>query len=213
MKTIVFCLPGTHFSYRALESWTKLLLACPQYQVNPVLKTAFSPNIYHVRNYCLDGDKYGPTTQKPFQENIDYDYIMWIDSDIIYQPKDFHRLLKSLENKPQHHILSGIYLTQDKKHFTTHINNKRLTKSDIKKLKNIIKVDSTGFGFTLIRRGVFELLSYPWFQPLKLIDTDKNYEMFLGEDVSFSHRAKEKDFDTYIHPQVLLGHEKLLVIK
>lgn len=212
MNTIVFCMPGFSFSSRALVSWTQLLLSCNQNQINPIHINATSPNIYHVRNYCLEGDKFGPTTQKPFGENIDYNYIMWIDSDVIYEPSHFYALYHYLESHPKIHILSGIYLTEDKKHYPVHIKGERLKKSHLKNKTKPLKVDSTGFGFTLIRKGVFESLSYPWFQPYKLIDTDKNYEMYLGEDVSFSYRAREKGFNTYIHPKVKVGHEKLLVI-
>ena len=56
----------------------------------------YTSNVYHVRNMCLGGDVTKGARQKPFQGNIDYDYIMWIDSDMVFKPEDFTALINTL---------------------------------------------------------------------------------------------------------------------
>ena len=72
-----------------------------------------------------------------------------------------------------------------------------------------MEVSHTGFGFLLIKKGVFESMTYPWFKPIeKRIGDMVDFTM---EDVSFCLRAKEAGFKIYIDPQVIVGHEKKVV--
>lgn len=44
---------------------------------------------------CLGADVRRGEYQKPFDGKLDYDYIMWIDSDIIFKPKDLDKLISN----------------------------------------------------------------------------------------------------------------------
>ena len=88
---IIFCLPGNSFSGNFLSSWSELLLICAQNGITPLLSQRYSCNIYYARSNCLGADVTRGQHQKPFDGKIDYDYIMWIDSDIIF---NINQLLK-----------------------------------------------------------------------------------------------------------------------
>src|SRR3989338_9966148 len=223
MIKIVFCLPGSNFSTRFLRAWTKLLHACfRNYGVETHVRGAASSNIYIVRNNCLGGILGGPENQKPFQGEINYDYIMWIDSDIIFEPEQFKLLLDQMESDKKIHILSGLYFHESERRFVAvkqwnstyykkHQSHLFLLEKDVKGKNQPIKVDYAGMGFMLIRKGVFERLDYPWFNPLDL-NTGPDQKSFSREDAAFCLKAKKAGINTYVDPETIVGHEKLTVI-
>lgn len=166
---------------------------------------------------CLGGSTIRGENQKPYNGALDYDYIMWIDSDIIFTPNDLMKLIK--HNKD---IVSGLYMMDDMKHFATveqmddnfFIKNgyyKFLSYEDIKNKKELFSVDYTGFGWILIKFGVFEKLKYPWFKPL-FKDFNNGIVEFTMEDVSLCRLLVEIGYKIWIDPTVLVGHEKKIVL-
>ena len=75
----------------------------------------------------------------------------------------------------------------------------------------LFTADYTGFGWILTKKGVFESLEYPWFQP---VWTEYNIDGklvrdFTMEDVAFCKMIKQKGFDVWIDPTIIVGHEKM----
>ncbi|MBN2407269.1 MAG: hypothetical protein JXJ19_06195 [Elusimicrobia bacterium] len=165
---------------------------------------------------CLGADVRRGENQKPFDGKIDYEYIMWIDSDIIFTPQQMIRLLSHDKD-----IVSGVYMMDggeyfaavkdwDEKYFKKYGSFRFLTSEDIKNSGNLLEVSYAGMGFMLVKKGVFESLTYPWFRPLeKRIGKITDFTM---EDVSFCLRARDKGFKVYIDPRVRVGHDKKVVL-
>ncbi len=103
--TVVFCLPGNKFSNHFLQSWSELLCYCITHNIRPIISCKQSCNIYMVRSMCLGADVMRGTKQKPFDGKLDYDFIMWIDSDQVFGVQQFCNLLR--HNKD---VVSGMYL-------------------------------------------------------------------------------------------------------
>jgi GT2 family glycosyltransferase len=190
-------------------------MACLQRGIRALLSRQYSCNIYYARNMCLGGDVRRGRHQKPFAGGVKYSYIMWIDSDIIFSPNDFFALLTHDVG-----IVSGIYLMDggqeyatvidwDKKHFEANGTFKFLTPDTLPATP--IAVSYTGMGFMLVKYGVFEALSYPWFVPL--MQRIGDIRDFTMEDVSFCLRAKKAGYDTIIDPAVQVGHRKSRIYK
>lgn len=214
--TIVFCLPGSSFSGLFLECWTDLVSNCISNGIRPLFNRKQSCNIYYVRNMCLGADVTRGENQKPFDGKLDYDYLMWIDSDIIFNPNQFMKLLSYKED-----IVSGLYLMEDQKQFATvkvwdyayfqeHGTFQFLTPADIADQKGLIEVSYTGMGFMLVKKGVFEKMPYPWFKPIE--KRVGNMVDFTMEDVSFCLRAQELGYKIKIDPEIKVGHYKSHVI-
>ena len=213
---IVFCLPGSNFSGRFLSCWTELLHACQLNDIQIILSQQYSPLLYYVRNLCLGGNYLEGINQKPFQGKLDYDYIMWIDSDTIFTPDQFFKLINN--NKD---IVSGLYMMQDNINYATvenwnrkNNNNQFITRESLKQKRTVFTVDYTGFGFILMKKGVFESLEYPWFQPMWTeYELDgKTIRDFSMEDAAFCSMIKEKNYDIWIDPEVIVGHEKMMIL-
>ena len=73
-------------------------------------------------------------------------------------------------------------------------------------------VDYTGFGWVLIKHGVFENLEYPWFAPKMQVFESGSVQDMCGEDVSFCLDAKEAGFETWCDPRIRVGHEKTSIL-
>ena len=214
-------MPGRTFSDNFLKSWTNLVTELPKHNIKWAMSQKYHVNRYFVCNACLGGNSIGGKNQKPFQGKVDYDYLMWIDSDQVFEPQQFFNLLnKAKETNTS--ILSGLYLMQggevfatvedwDKEFFKKNGYFKFLTPEDVSSKKEIFKVSYTGFGWLLVKKGVFESLDYPWVQPT-WFDEDGIREM-TTTDCGFMHRAAEKGFDTYIDPTIIVGHEKTQILK
>ena len=221
MKKVIFALPGREFSGRFLQCWTELVYACLQNGIQPIMSQHYSPLLYYVRNMCLGGDNLRGIDQKPFGGQLDYDYIMWIDSDVVITPDHYFKLLQDDKD-----IASGLYMMADNTHYATvedwddefflkHGHFQFLNREMVQaKQGKLFTADYTGFGWVLIKKGVFESLQYPWFQP---VWTEYNIDGkivrdFTMEDVAFCKMIKEKGYDVWIDPSVIVGHEKMVVL-
>jgi hypothetical protein len=227
--TVIFCVPGRAFSREFLSAWSELLLYCVSNGIRPVLSTQYSCNIYYSRNMCLGGNVQRGKDQKPFTTKegpLPYDYIMWIDSDIIFNPLQFAALL---EDAKHNDIVSGVYRmtdgnyatveTWDEEYFKKNGHFEFMTESgmdDYAKRKGpnnsrvLFPVSYNGMGFFMVKRGVVEELSYPWFRPITVNIGDA--VDFTMEDVGFCIRAKKAGFTTMIDPAIRVAHQKEMLI-
>ena len=125
--------------------------------------------------------------EKVLYKYEDDDYILWIDNDMVFSAADFDLLYKEDVD-----VISGLYIMAndkdfaaveywDEDHFQKHGSFQFLAKEDIRSRYMPFKVEYVGFGFILFKRGIFEQLQYPWFEPTYLqIKTSRDYSM---EDV------------------------------
>lgn len=214
---VIFCLPGKQFSDKFLSCWSNLLSSCIKHGIDVVMSQKFNSNVYYVRAQCLGADVLRGRSQKPFNGQIEYDYIMWIDSDIVFQPMQFEQLIRRDLD-----IVGGMYLMEsgthfaavkewDVNHFRRHGSFQFLSKADIQGQTDPIEVAYTGFGFLLIKKGIFERISYPWFEP-QMTDMGNGIFDFASEDVSFCIKARNAGFKIYVDPAVIVGHEKPKIV-
>ena len=101
-KTIIICCPGDSFSGDFIKSLTYLIKHLNNKDFKVYFCSAYSRNIYEVRNKCMLGSPIKGPDQLPFN-GIEYDYILWIDNDMVFTPSDFDLLYKQLRVLVQHH--------------------------------------------------------------------------------------------------------------
>ena len=66
-----------------------------------------------VRNMCLGANILRGKDQTPFDGKLDYDFIMWIDSDQVFSVNSFISLLKHDKD-----VVSGLYLMKNGQQYT-----------------------------------------------------------------------------------------------
>ena len=86
------------------------------------------------------------------------------------------------------------------------------TVESISKRQKPFTVDYSGFGWIMIKKGVFETLEYPWFAPKMQVFESGNVQDMCGEDVSFCLDAKENGDEIWCDPRIRVGHEKTRII-
>jgi len=86
------------------------------------------------------------------------------------------------------------------------------TLESLSKRKKPFTVDYTGFGWVLIKNGVFEKLPYPWFAPKMQVFESGEVQDMCGEDVSFCLDAMDAGYEIWCDPTIRVGHEKMRVI-
>ena len=258
-KTIVFCLPGRGVSYNFLKSFVSLSFDLVQNGAAIQISQDYSSMVNFARCKCLGANVLRGPNQLPWDGKLNYDYQLWIDSDIVFNTEKFYQLVlnaipaeaitkeevtqmvkndkgEEVEQKTgiklnvdpakEREIVAGWYCTEDGK--TTSVAHwldeddfrgnggvmNHETIDSITKRKKSFTVDYTGFGWLLIKKGVFESegLPYPWFAPKMQVFESGEVQDMCGEDVSFCLDAKEAGFEIWCDPRIRVGHEKTRII-
>ena len=266
-KTIVFCLPGRGVSYQFLKSFVGLCFDLVQSGAAIQISQDYSSMVNFARCKCLGANVLRGPDQKPWDGNLNYDYQLWIDSDIMFDAEKFYRLIDNaipkeartyeditqpvmtedgtakkdeegkvvtqvvgkniiVDETKEREIVAGWYCTEDGR--TTSIAHwleegdfrknggvmNHETLETMSKRKKPFTCDYTGFGWVLIKNGVFEheQMKYPWFAPKMQIFESGEVQDMCGEDVSFCLDAIEAGFEIWCDPLIRVGHEKTRVI-
>ena len=227
-KTIVFCLPGRGVSYTFLKNFVQLCFDLVQNGMAIQISQDYSSMVNFARCKCLGANVLRGPDQEPWDGKLEYDYQLWIDSDIVFNTEKFWQLcaLAEPEEGKKNAITTGWYCTEDGKsssvaHWMDEngfkdnggvMNHETLSSLDGR--TEPFTVDYAGFGWMLIRKGVFEdkELKYPWFAPKMQIFESGEVQDMCGEDVSFCLDAKKAGFSILCDPRIRVGHEKTRII-
>lgn len=150
----------------------------------------FAPN-----SYCVDASR-NMIVEHALE--MEYDYILWVDSDMIVPKEALLRFLKADKD-----IICGAcsYKVLGCKEAVAKRLNKdgifeNITLKEVREAKDLIELDATGFGCVLTKTEIFKKIPKPWFV----------YKPDFGEDVYFSVKAKECGYQIWLDPYVKLGH-------
>jgi len=131
---------------------------------------------------------------------IGYDYIMWVDSDMIL-PKE--TILKLMSHNKD--IAAGVYsykllnnTNAVAKRFVKDAEDtyEDITLKEIRESERLIGIDAVGFGCVLTKVDIFRNIPKPWFV----------YSPEMGEDVYFCRKAQEAGYKVYLDTSIKCGH-------
>jgi hypothetical protein len=170
--------------------------------------------IHHVREYSADIYNVRELSARKVVDLYDYDYMLWIDSDMTFTWDDIVRMVEV--DVP---IVSGVALIGpyrsnasifrvDEKGESVigNLNGWRLDEMP-KNEKGLVECDMVGFGFLMFKKGVFEALPRPWFTTGDVVAPCGKH-LLASEDTRFTWKCKQAGFPLYVHPDVLVGHQK-----
>jgi len=216
MVRVVFCMPGRSYSREFLLAWSDLIMQATAKGHECMISQQYSSVVHFARARCLGGDVLKGPDQKPFQGQVAYDAMMWIDSDMVFKPDDFFSILES-----PHDVTAGIYMMEDLQHLavvkdwdTEHFAKtgtfKFLSPTDLESEPQYVPVSYAGMGWMLIRKGVIEDLKYPWFwSPLQQVG---DLVDMSSEDVSLCKAMAAAGHQVYIDKKIRVGHQKAMII-
>lgn len=227
-KKLILGIPGDNFSSKFLLSWTSTLNTLwesGKYDI--IVAPGVSSYVTFARMQTLGLDVLRGFQQKPF-DNIDFDYWVTIDSDIIFTPQQVTDLIESLDTHP---VVSGMYRMSNLTNYaivkdwnTDYFIKKGtfefLTPEFVDEWKKettlkFLPVNYAGMGFFAVRSEVFKKMSYPFFNgELQEIITDdgKILRDVCSEDVYFCKNIHKAGYQIVINTDLRVGHNKSIVI-
>ncbi len=230
-KKIVFCLPGRGCSYIFLKNFVQLCFDMVQNNMSIQISQDYSSMVNFARCKVLGANVLRGAKQVPWDGKLEYDYQLWIDSDIVFDTSKFWQLCDlafpaEVEGKEteEAEVAAGLYATEDG---TTTSVAHWLEEDDFRKNGGVMNhetvetmgkrkkpftCDYTGFGWVLIKKGVFENLEYPWFAPKMQVFESGEVQDMCGEDVSFCLDCIEAGYKIWADPRIRVGHEKTRII-
>ena len=206
---LMICTPGHSVMKNYLDSLIKTFSLLQREGITFGFANEYSSLVHNAREVTLSGTNNNfLDDSRPFSAKLTYDKIMWIDSDMMWDAEDVVKLYKAEED-----IITGVYLFTNG---TTSAHKEQLSQpmrfEDLKGATEKMKIGATGFGFLMIKQGVFEKLTRPWFQPVfRDMDFDDGITRnvpIMGEDVAWCVRVGEVGFDIWLDPSVKVTHNK-----
>lgn len=214
-KTIVICLPGNSYSGYFLKSLVDLMFAIEQKGGIALISQDYSSMVNFARCKVAGADVNRGKHQKPFN-GMHYDYMMWIDSDIRFSTKQFFTLVDMDVD-----VASGWYSQPggitpvvehlDDEQYLENGHYDFLSAQQMTEREDVFKAGYIGFGWVLIKQGVFEQMEYPWFAP-RLHKLNDDVQEMCSEDVGWCLDAKKLGIDIHVNPKCRVGHEKTIAI-
>lgn len=139
---------------------------------------------------------------------MEADYILWLDSDMVFSPDTLERMLKTLDEHPEIDILSGLYFRRV--YPFSPVLFSELDEGEDGNIvfkdyndypEEIFEIAGCGFGCVLMRTDcLFQMLDEDgvgrWFTPLG----------GAGEDCAFCIRARRAGYTIYCDPSIDCGH-------
>ena len=228
--TVIFCIPGNHFSNKFFESWTLTIMNI-SHKYNIILSNQYSSQVNFARALCLGANVLDGPDQKPFGNGKHkYDVIMWLDSDMVFMPQMIDILIEKCIK--QYKVVSGIYAMDGgqqlccvknwdedyyKKNGTFQFLSVKEGAELVKTNKNMLECAYVGMGCMAMRYGVLEdtRFKYPWFfrNITSFNDDGKIITEGTSEDVSFIRNMIDSGIITGVMVDLSLrfGHEKSVV--
>ena len=218
---IVLCIPGYTFRREVVIDIILFLEESRKMGWDVTLKCKYLPNVYKVRDDLLEGIPQLGKEQKPFNGKIDYDYVLWIDSDIRFNTKMIETLLSHKKD-----VITGLYKMVNDKYamiekdydnvtrkplINQYFDDKELQKKMDENNMGIFPILSCGLGICLMSRKALESIEYPWFIPVYSRE-DNSCIQFSGEDAGICIRLRDAGFTIYCDPNIIAGHMKMTMI-
>ena len=211
---VVIATPGSSVMAPYVKSLLALITEFNNQGITWAFSNHYSSLIHNAREMTLSGTNQNSIFQRlPFEGQISYDKIMWIDSDIAFEPEDVLKLYNSDKD-----IISGAYLlssgesTSFPKFF-----DRPYVIDEILNMTELQELEATGFGFLCVKAGVFESLTRPWFTSVivktKNEENGEEYDIpVIGEDIAWSHRVRELNYKIWLDPTVKVTHHKTMTL-
>jgi len=207
MLDVIIATPGHSMCAEYVQSLMKTVQVLNARKITWTFTNAYSSLVHHARELTATGISGGrnldPSDRGPLCD-ASYKKIIWIDSDISWEPEDFMRLYRSTES-----IVTGVYLLADGS-MTTCMSAEYpagIPTGVVRKMSGIHQIQKTGFGFIAVKYGVFEKIPRPWFTCMP-VEVAPGVVDTVSEDISWCMKAQQAGFKIYMDSEVRVGHMK-----
>lgn len=141
----------------------------------------------------------------------DADYVLWLDSDMIFEPSLMEDLMEAIQGKD---MVTAIYHTRRPpfrpviwKTVTPGLlpTDCTVENYDDYPTDGLFEIEACGFGAVLMKTGVIRDVAETFHETFAPVPG-------FGEDLSFCIRAKSCGFKMYADPRIQVGHKGSMII-
>lgn len=213
---VVIATPGSKLESGYVKSLLATIHVLQANNVTWLFQNEYASLVTNAREATITGSRNLEVfNSSPGKGQYTYDKIFCIDSDIVWNPEHFIKLLQSDKD-----LISGVYFEAQGTDAMVHRNkddHRPMTREEIVELhqaEEVFPVYGVGLGFVCIKSGVFESLKRPWYGLGKVVQEvdGVTYELPLGEDLYFCERVAENGYEVYVDPTVVVGHIKSNIV-
>ncbi len=207
-KSIFIALPAYDFkvSLKLAVSLARFAQSAPQHGINIQIGSICGCSVVSRARNLLAQDML----------ESECDYLLFIDSDINFEPEDILRLM-AWGTDPKKGIVAAVPRTRSEtKTYIANLDydeNGELTMNGM----GLVRAERVATAFMLVRREVFETLAdlHPDWQYYDkrsdrmltcMFDFELTEEGYIGEDFLFCDRARDAGFEVWVDPSITLGH-------
>jgi len=201
---VVIATPGSMITAGFVRSLAKTIKALEDEKISWKFINYESSYIRHARERVIN-NREGSVFDSPlpFSGELTYKKIMWIDSDIQWEPEDILSLYNS-----DREIITGAYMMVGGQIAISYDDMTYPFPHEVVTSRQS-KISGCGFGFVCVKSGVFEVMPRPWFDTT-VIDEERGVGSYVGEDTSWCIKARKCGFDIWFDPDVRVIHNKTM---
>lgn len=213
---VVIATPGSSLLPNYVKSLLQTVSHLSQNGLSWLFTSEYSSLVAHAREKTIGGPaEQNRNDSRPYGGQFTYDKIIWIDSDIAWEPQDFMRLYNAKED-----VISGCYMMENGE-VTVYPKQMQagLSVQAIMALKSKFVVQGVGFGFLAVRYGVFEKIERPWFSQtyVDIVDeetgeVERKFPL-MGEDLSWCQKVTQMGVEIWVDPLVRVTHHKQIKLE
>jgi hypothetical protein len=243
MEVVVCTAIGGRITPGFLESWSVFLHWADQKETQEKYQFRWKPfggsDVSMARNGCLRGATAGDPKLEgrilPWQGKIEYDKILWIDTDTVFDVPDVEKILSHDVD-----IVSGcvkVNLTEfglqlfietpyGGKGYSTirdrvrnpdtdeMVDTFKLWVEENRQENGLCEVDVCGGAFMAVKKGVYESMEFPWYSTTFMpYDGEDNNKILCSEDIGWCVKATKLGYKIWADPEIRPGHEKALILR
>jgi hypothetical protein len=173
-----------------------------------------------VNKIRVNGNQIGRQRQVLFDNWADVtktDWLLWVDSDIVLTPESL-KLVWDSADKIAKPVVSGTYFVSKENERSLMQPFPALFKEGSHKnelqiihplpQKELIKVDSAGFGFLLMHKSIIPKLRAVSPEYSLFAEEEGLADKYISEDIVFFRKLKEAGIDAYAHTGAVVQHMK-----
>lgn len=157
---------------------------------------------------ATNSDEHNWATSEIGGGEFTYDWLLWVDSDIVWEPEALERLMSHNVDVVSAVVPANLGGALTAMKLQEDLTPKQLTWGDLALDVDPIEVDGVGFGFVLFKYGVFESMRRPWFGIRKARISGVEYPINYGEDYSFCMGLKDAGYPIWLDPGARVQHMK-----
>ncbi len=150
-----------------------------------------------------------------FLKECTAEWMLFIDSDIIWTLEDFYHLIDSADPSDRP-VVAGTYLMILPEGMRPSIFHRNASHTmtpwpadDKLPIDTLIEVDGTGAGFLLMHRSLLQAMLQVYGAPMPWFANEVINGVVNGEDFTFCSRVQQMGCKVYVHTGVQLNHTKM----